>query len=451
MSDGLSIRPQTLHLSPRYRRLRDAILRPHLRLTESRYFWERWKARLGPDATVLIMEVRDRCNRALAAPPTPVAAGDSATDSIMSDALNGGPESGALRDGCTVSASELATACGFSRVTLWRILQREDVRRFITVEHNYVYDRRMGKKRRTVSTYHVHMEDPLVEEDEARLQALLEGQTGYPPSRLQIETEVGPLGASTLQPETANSGSSAKPQNVPETILNQRLGANGTTGTTPTRPAPLSLSSSASRSSRPAAAFAPAAAPPDARRPGPSGGVGGRETPGDRDSAAAASYPGRHGGSRPAVPLAAPPPRPARAAAPPARALTARRDGADGADGADGLDGGAGRSRPGALPAPAPAAGPAAAAQGGRGPIEVDLWRRYPDLAHHVEEAERLLGDAHSRGFYLKALKQLFPAYMDVWQRALGLAREQQNIRRSRGALFTRLLRTFAAEAGVTL
>ncbi len=65
MSEGLSIRPQTLHLSPRYRRLRDSILRPHLRLTESRYFWERWKARLGPDATVLIMEVRDRCNRAL--------------------------------------------------------------------------------------------------------------------------------------------------------------------------------------------------------------------------------------------------------------------------------------------------------------------------------------------------------------------------------------------------
>ena len=72
MSEGLSIRPQTLHLSPRYRRLRDTILRPHLRLTESRYFWERWKARLGPDATVLIMEVRDRCNRALA-PATDIA------------------------------------------------------------------------------------------------------------------------------------------------------------------------------------------------------------------------------------------------------------------------------------------------------------------------------------------------------------------------------------------
>ena len=82
---------------------------------------------------------------------------------------------------------------------------------------------------------------------------------------------------------------------------------------------------------------------------------------------------------------------------------------------------------------------------------DVDIWRRYPEIAHYVEEAEQLLGDAHSRGFYLKALKQLHPQYMDVWQRALGLAREQQHIRRSRGALFTRLLRTFAAEAGVSV
>lgn len=79
------------------------------------------------------------------------------------------------------------------------------------------------------------------------------------------------------------------------------------------------------------------------------------------------------------------------------------------------------------------------------------MWKRYPELAHYVEEAEALLQDSHSRGFYLKALKQLHPKYLDIWQRALGLAREKQNIRRSRGALFTRLLRTFAAEAGVML
>jgi hypothetical protein len=79
------------------------------------------------------------------------------------------------------------------------------------------------------------------------------------------------------------------------------------------------------------------------------------------------------------------------------------------------------------------------------------MWRKYPELAHYVEEAEQLLGDTHSRGFYLKALKRLFPGHMGVWQRALGLAREQANIRRSRGALFTRLLRAFAAEEGVEI
>jgi len=79
------------------------------------------------------------------------------------------------------------------------------------------------------------------------------------------------------------------------------------------------------------------------------------------------------------------------------------------------------------------------------------MWRKYPELAHFVEEAEQLLGDTHSRGFYLKALKRLHPGHMGVWQRALGVAREQPTIRRSRGALFTRLLRTFAAESGVEL
>ncbi|HEX2513487.1 MAG TPA: hypothetical protein VH257_02200, partial [Chloroflexota bacterium] len=232
MSEGLSIRPQTLHLSPRYRRLRDSILRPHLRLTESRYFWERWKARLGPDATVLIMEVRDRCNRALSP------ASDITPDMRVSDALNGEAEWALGPDGCTVSAAELAAACGFSRVTLWRILKREDVRRFISVEHNYVYDRRLGKKRRTVSTYRVQMEDPLLEEDEARLarlaglatdadadQAERSGrelapppspagkERSYPPPPFQFATEAPPGQPPRLQPETAVSRYSPKPRN----------------------------------------------------------------------------------------------------------------------------------------------------------------------------------------------------------------------------------------------
>src|SRR5690242_6389460 len=127
MAEGLSIRPQTLHLAPQYRRLRDAILRPHLRLTESRYFWEQWKPRLGPDAAVLIMEVRDRCNRALATTLQPGinVVSTLSNDSIVARSLANQtpPDAGGVPegvDGCAVSANELAAACGFSRVTLWR-------------------------------------------------------------------------------------------------------------------------------------------------------------------------------------------------------------------------------------------------------------------------------------------------------------------------------------------
>lgn len=246
-----------------------------------------------------------------------------------------------MADGCTISASELAAACGFSRVTLWRILQREDVRRFISIEHNYVYDRRLGKKRRTVSTYHVQMEDPLTEADEAHLQQLLQAQglsetpempeppAGYPRPTVQSEMKVVDNQRPRLQLETTESGSIPKPQNVLETIVKERLGTNART------PSP------------PPSSSAPVTQP---------------------------------------------------------------------------------RKR-----------------------LDVDIWKQYPEIAHYVEEAETLLGDSHSRGFYLKSLKRLYPGHIGIWQRALGLAREQQHIRRSRGALFTRLLRTFAAEAGVAL
>jgi hypothetical protein len=77
----------------------------------------------------------------------------------------------------------------------------------------------------------------------------------------------------------------------------------------------------------------------------------------------------------------------------------------------------------------------------------------HPDFAPFLERAEQLLGDRHSRGFYVTALRRLYPDHMDIWHRALGLAAEQapETIRRSRGALFTSLLRTFAQSAGISL
>ena len=88
-----------------------------------------------------------------------------------------------------------------------------------------------------------------------------------------------------------------------------------------------------------------------------------------------------------------------------------------------------------------------------RGPV--DLLAERPDWREQVEHAEGVLGETGaSRGFYVKVLRALEAQdAMNIWERALGLAREQDaaSIRRSRGALFNTLVRRLAAEAGVTI
>lgn len=89
-----------------------------------------------------------------------------------------------------------------------------------------------------------------------------------------------------------------------------------------------------------------------------------------------------------------------------------------------------------------------------RAPRRRDLLESHPEWRPYVERAEQVLDDTHSRGFYIKALRALAAAdALSIWERALGLAREQraERIRRSRAALFTALLKQFAREAGIRL
>lgn len=396
-SGSVQMRPATLALSPVYRHLRDSILRPHLRITESRYFWERWKPRLGADATVLIMEVRDRCNRSL---------------------LPHGDDRDAGRSGgdCTVGATELAAACGFSRVTLWRILQREEVRKFVWVEHNYVYDRAVGKRRRTISTYHVLMEDPLIEDDEAYVQGII--QAGEPLSPMQSLTflsatkvveppplRVQPAQVPSFQPATevtrfvrptVHSGTttvsfSLKPQNVSETNQDKRSETAERTDTQPHVDVVKTVMQSEPQ-------------------------VVHEVLPGPHDASAPKRRPTAYELEVAAI----------QAASDLARGLHAE-------------------PAPYRLPDQTNRVTRAETLRKGVGNSE--------ELAPFIEHAERVLGDRHSRGFYVTALRRLYPDHMPVWHRALGLAAEQapETIRRSRGALFTSLLRSFAGAAGVSL
>ncbi len=353
------------------------------------------------------MEVRDRCNRSLGSPTT-----DAGTDGVGRD--------------CTVGATELASACGFSRVTLWRLLQREDVRQFVWVEHNYVYDRAMGKRRRTFSTYHVLMEDPLTTEDELQIREILGvgndlsvgsgdgkavvapdvhfetlvvdnkvpvGQGGSGPT-FQHETQVVDSVSPLVQSETTSRGFILEPENVQGTILKKRL-------ETTERRGPTSIATIVNLSGHhdPRSALAALISP-------------GHDEP------------GRAGTGRPVAR-----PEPGTGTMPPASSTVF-------GGGLVSNQGGevfhlSGQSR---LPS-----GSAS--------------ENHPDFAPFLERAEQLLGDRHSRGFYVTALRRLYPDHMDVWQRALGLAAEQapETIRRSRGALFNSLLRTFAQGAGISL
>lgn len=52
---------EQIKILPFYHDLRNRIVRPRDVLVESHYFFRKWKPRLGPVLTLLIMELRDRC------------------------------------------------------------------------------------------------------------------------------------------------------------------------------------------------------------------------------------------------------------------------------------------------------------------------------------------------------------------------------------------------------
>ena len=80
------------------------------------------------------------------------------------------------------------------------------------------------------------------------------------------------------------------------------------------------------------------------------------------------------------------------------------------------------------------------------------LCQSHPGLAHYVFEAERKLGDSHSRAGFLNLALQLDRrgALTAIWPRALGLTTEQKNAR-NRGALFRATVKRLCTEQGIDL
>ena len=300
------------------------------------------------------------------------------------------------QDGQSVelSAAKLASLVGISERTLRRHLTDERLTPFVQRQHQWRYDPSVGHGVQAHNRYIVALDDPLTEEDE-QLAIALAQDTDRPPRAEELSGLPVSLG-------TALSDAAAKP---------------------PTR------------TQRKAAAAPPptttAAAQPQGNHEVPATS---RNTP----HAPLAGHPDRQeisaGQSDHLSPAARLEQQPAKNE-PVKLADTIRRIGFD---------------RESIVSRGQQAT---SAQQRKHGPV--DLLAERPDWREQVEHAEGILGETGaSRGFYVKVLRSLEAQdAMNIWERALGLAREQDtaSIRRTRGALFNTLVHRLAAEAGVTL
>ena len=185
----------SLQLSPFYWDLRNRVTRPWDCVGQlvSKYFWRRWKPILGPEYTMLIIELRLQAAE-------------------LDASSSGAPV-------VQVSHQDLADRTGLSLRKIQRLLSPSTMRRpenwflgkFLRVESRYVYDEALKKKIRVANTYAVAIDDPLHPEDEEaigmqvaqREQQDLQAQ-GLEPPLPRPEPATEPPLPSTMPPATVD-------------------------------------------------------------------------------------------------------------------------------------------------------------------------------------------------------------------------------------------------------
>ena len=126
-----------------YLNARNEIVNPDRYIVSSKYFWDKWVPELGPNLTILIMQLRKHCfyNRT----------------------------TGEKRDTVFLCLDQLAGECGFSDRTIQREMTNQIATKFIKIIPNYKYDETLQKKVRTSNTYQVVLDDPIHPSDEDKL------------------------------------------------------------------------------------------------------------------------------------------------------------------------------------------------------------------------------------------------------------------------------------------
>lgn len=144
-------------VQPNYQTAHAQITEPARFVAMSHYYRRRWLREVGPVGTAILLELRGRCYN--------------------------NPVTGERRDTVVAAQKELAEAIGISVDTLQRQLGRPGqdeaskanaaLRRFIWTEERYQRSE-VGRVRQLENIYHVSMDDPVHEDDEEHLEALVE-------------------------------------------------------------------------------------------------------------------------------------------------------------------------------------------------------------------------------------------------------------------------------------
>lgn len=122
---------------------RNEIIQPDRYVSSTKYFWDKWAPELGPNLTILIMQLRKHCfhNR----------------------------HTGEKRDSIRFSLTNLSKECGLSERTIRRELSKTISKKFIKIHPHYKYDETLRKKVRYPNIYQVAMDDPIHSSDEHKL------------------------------------------------------------------------------------------------------------------------------------------------------------------------------------------------------------------------------------------------------------------------------------------
>jgi len=152
-----------LALREAYTNVYNELVKPDRVFVATQYFRLKWVPFLGHSLAWLIIALRQHCyyNR----------------------------QTQEMRDWCTVTQEELAREIGVSPRTVRRLLQSEYAGLFIQeIKQEFRYDAKLGKRLRKPTRYRIRMDDPLIPEDQEKLEKALADQArkfGITPSQLQ--------------------------------------------------------------------------------------------------------------------------------------------------------------------------------------------------------------------------------------------------------------------------